>query len=175
MSTTAVKRVSAFCKRYGPGRLPGASRPTVGAGYAAATAALAVAVAFVVLASALTLLFGMVFVGPTELVISLAYVGLLAIPLVVPVAFFCGAVAWQLLPKSMSYRGFLVGMLATVLTYVGTTLLVVPLLMATTSQLGASVAFGLIVGINGFLSTFWLAFPIGAVSGWIHEQAVIEY
>ena len=175
MSTTAVKTVGAFCERYGPGRLPGAGRSAIGAGYAVATAALAVAVAFIVLASVLTLLFAMVFGGPTALMISLAYVGGLAIPLVVTVAFFCGALVWRLLPKSMSYRGPLAGLLATVLTYVGTTLLVIPLLMAITSKLEASVEFGLIVGINGFLSTFWLAFPIGAVSGWIHEQAVTEH
>ena len=56
MSTTAVETVGAFCKRYGPGRLPGANRPAVGAGYAVATAALAAAVAFIVVTGVRTLL-----------------------------------------------------------------------------------------------------------------------
>jgi len=85
-------------------------------------------------------------------------------------------VAWRLLPESISYRGPLTGMLATVLTYVGMTLLVVSLLVATSpSQPRASAEFGLLVGIVGFLTTFWLTFPIGAVSGWVHERVVTEH
>ena len=172
MSTTAVKRVGAFCKRYGPGQLPGASRPAVGAGYAVATAALVAAVAFVVLTGIQTLLFG----GPIAVTGELTYVGLLAIPLVVPAAFAGGAVAWRLLPESISYRGPLAGLLATVLTYVVATLLVVPLLIASSpSQPRASVELGLLVGIVGFLTTFWLTLPIGTVSGWIHERAATEH
>jgi hypothetical protein len=169
MSTTAVETVGAFCNRYGPGRLPGASRPAVGAGYAVATAALAAAMAFVVLTGVETLLFD----GPITVTGTLWYFGLLAIPLVVPAAFVGGAVAWRLLPESMSYRGPLAGMLATVLTYVGATLLLAPLLVASspTQPLG-SVGLGLLVGIVGFILTFWLTLPIGAVSGWIHERAV---
>jgi hypothetical protein len=61
MNTAAVETVGVFCQRYGPGRLPGASRPAVGAGYAVATAALAAGVAFVVLTGVETLLFGFLF------------------------------------------------------------------------------------------------------------------
>jgi hypothetical protein len=172
MNTISVERVSTFCKRYGLGRLPGASRPAIGAGYAIATAALAAAVAFVVVIGVETLLFG----GPIAVTGELTYVGLLAIPLVVPVAFVGGAVAWRLLPESMSYHGPLAGMLATVLTYVGATLLVVLLLIATSpSQPRGAVELGLLVGLVGFLTTFWLALPISAVSGWVHERAVTEH
>ena len=120
MRTTAVKTVSAFCERYGPGRLPGASRPAIGAGYAVATAALAAAVVFIAVTGIRTLL---VF-GSLPITGGLWYFGLLAIPLVVPAAFIGGAVAWRLLPESMSYRGPLAGLLATVLTYVVSTLLI---------------------------------------------------
>lgn len=89
------------------------------------------------------------------------------------IAVLGGAVAWRLLPESMSYRGPLAGMLATVLTYVGATLLLVPLLVASSpAQPLSSVGLGLLVGIVGFILTFWLTLPIGAVSGWIHEQTV---
>ena len=172
MSTTAVEAVGVLCKRYGPGRLPGASRPAVGAGYAVATAALAAAVAFIVVTGIRTLL---VF-GSLTITGGVWYFGLLAIPLVVPAAFIGGAVAWRLLPGSMSYRGPLAGLLAMVLTYVVATLLVVPLLIASSpTQPRASVELGLLVGIVGFLTTFWLTLPIGAVSGWIHERAVTEH
>jgi uncharacterized membrane protein len=67
-------------------------------------------------------------------------------------------------------------LLATVLTYVVATLLVVPLLIASSpTQPRASGELGLLVGIVGFLTTFWLTLPIGAVSGWIHERAVTEH
>jgi hypothetical protein len=69
----------------------------------------------------------------------------------------------------------LAGLLATVLTYVVATLLVVPLLIASSpTQLRASVELNLLVGIVGFLTRFWLTFPIGAVSGWIHGRAATE-
>lgn len=172
MSRIPVERIGTLCKRYGPGRLPGANRPAVGAGYAVATAALAAAMAFVVVTGVETLLFG----GSIAVTGELTSLGLLAIPLVVPVAFVGGAAAWRLLPESTSYRGPLAGTLATVLTYVGATLLVVPLLVATSpSQPRASAEIGLLVGVVGFLSTSWLTLPAGAVGGWIHERAVTEH
>lgn len=171
-------KVGIFCKSYGPGRLPGASRPAVGAGYAVATAALAAAVAFIVLTGVKALLFG----GSITVTGGLWYFGLLAIPLVVPVAFVGGAVAWRLVPESISYRGSLAGLLATVLTYVVATLLVVALplvnflIASDPSRLArASVESALLIGIVGFLYTFWLTLPIGAVSGWIHEREITEH
>jgi len=177
MSTTAVERVGVFCKRYGPGRLPGASRPAVGAGYAIATAALAAAVAFIVVTGIRTLL---VF-GSLTITGGLWYFGLLAIPLVVPAAFVGGAVAWRLLPESMSYRGPLAGLLATVLTYVVATLLTVATLLGIflldsgPEPVRGSVVVGLLYGGFGFIYTFWLTLPTGAVGGWIHERAITEH
>jgi len=165
-----METVGTFCKRYGPGRLPGASRPAVGVGYAVATAALAAAVAFVVLTGVQTLLVG----GPLTVTGSLTYVGLFAIPLVVPAAFVSGAVAWRLLPESMSYRGPLVGLFATLLTYVVATVPVVAVLMIINplESVLYSGLFGLVVGFFGFFYTFWLTLPIGVISGWIHERGV---
>jgi hypothetical protein len=177
MSTISVEMVSAFCKRYGPGQLPGASRPAVGAGYAVATAALAAAVAFVVVTGIRTLLI----FGSLPITGGLWYFGLLAIPLVVPAAFVGGAVGWRLLPESMSYRGPLAGLLATVLTYVVATLLTVATLLVIflsdggSEPVRGSVVLGLAYGGFGFVYTFWLTLPIGAVSAWIHEQAVAEH
>jgi hypothetical protein len=174
MSTTAVKTIGAFCKRYGPGRLPGAGRPAVGAGYALATAALAAAVAFIVVSGIRTLL---VF-GSLPITGGLWYFGLLAVPLVVPAAFVGGAVAWRLLPESVSYRGPLAGLLATVLAYVVATLLMVAtlliifLLNSGPEPVRGSVVIGLLYGGFGFIYTFWLTLPISAFSGWIHERAV---
>jgi len=169
MSTATVKTVGSLCKRYGPGRLPGASRPAIGTGYAVATAALAASVAFVVLTGVQTLLFG----GPGTFPGDFTYIGLLAIPLVVPAAFVGGVVASLLLPESMSYRGPFAGLFATGLTYVVATLLIVARLIVINpfESVLRSGQWGLIVGFVGFLYTFWLTLPIGVVSGWIHERA----
>lgn len=172
-----MKTIGAFCERYGPGRLPGASRPAIGAGYAVATAALAAAVAFIAVTGIQTLLIE----GSLKITGGLWYFGLLAMPLVVPAAFIVGAVAWRLLPKSMSYRGPIGGLLATVLTYVIATLLVVATLLVIfltdsgPEPVRGSLVVGLAYGGFGFMYTFWLTLPIGAVSGWIHEQAASEH
>lgn len=89
--------------------------------------------------------------------------------------------AWRLLPESTSYRGPLAGLLATVLTYVVATLLIIATLLViflTESDpevVGASVVVGLVYGAFGFGLTFWLTLPIGGVSGWIHERAVTKH
>lgn len=177
MSTTAVETVGVLCKRYGPGRLPGASRPAIGAGYAVATAALAAAVVFIVVSGIRTLL---VF-GSLTITGGVWYFGLLAVPLVVPAAFIGGAVAWRLLPESTPYRGPLAGLLATALTYVVATLLTVATLLVVFSidsgpePVTSSVVLGLLYGGFGFVYTFWLTFPIGAVSSWIHERTATEH
>jgi hypothetical protein len=78
----------------------------------------------------------------------------------------------------MSYRGSLAGLLATVLTYVVATLLTVATLLVIflldsgPKPVRGAVVIGLLYGGFGFLYTFWLTLPIGAVSGWIHERAV---
>ncbi|MDS0260830.1 hypothetical protein NDI56_15595 [Haloarcula sp. S1CR25-12] len=98
MSATAVETAGVLCKRYGPGRLPGADSRSIGAGYAFATAALLASVAFVVLNSVNTV----VTAGPGALWLTtdggLLYFGLRAPPFVVPAAFAAGALAWDSFP-----------------------------------------------------------------------------
>lgn len=78
----------------------------------------------------------------------------------------------------MSYRGPLAGLLATVLTYVVATLLTVAMLLVifllyvAPEPVGGSVVVGLLHDGFGFIYTFWLTLPIGAISGWIHKRAV---
>ena len=138
---------------------------------------MAAAVAFIVVTGIRTLL---VF-GSLPITGGLWYFGLLAIPLFVPAAFVGGAVAWRLLFESMSYRGPLAGLLATVLTYVVATLLTVAMLLiiflldGAPEPVGGSVVVGLLYGGFGFIYTFWLTLPIGAISGWIHKRAVTEH
>src|SRR6056297_3130408 len=108
--------VETLCHRYGPGRLPGAERRAVGAGYAFATAALLASVAFVALYGVQLL----VLVGPDGLQVSpggLLYFGLRAPLFVVPAAFAAGALAWRLVPRDLPYYGPVSGVVATVLTY----------------------------------------------------------
>ena len=75
----------------------------------------------------------------------------------------------------MSYRGPLAGLLASVLTTSARRCWSPPLDRQQPLPAGASVELGLLVGIVGTLTTFWLTLPIGAVSGWIHERAVTEH
>ena len=102
------------CTRYGPGRLPGAKRPDVGAGYAAASAALAATVLFAATAIA----------GETIGVLSsndglvwFAFAGL-ALPIVIPTAFLVGVAVWRLLPSDVPFFGPVAGLLGTLGTYV---------------------------------------------------------
>ena len=175
MSTPSVETVGALCKRYGPGRLPGAANRTVGTGYALAAAALAAALAFLAVTGVPRLLFG----GSVTVTGGLVYFGLLAIPLVVPAAFVGGAAAERLLPATTPYRGPVVGLVATVLTYVVATALVLGLVFASTIPestrsitVGSAVSVSLLFGAFGFFYTSWVTLPVGVVSGYVHERAV---
>ena len=180
MSATPLPaRIGRLCEHYGPGRLPGAQDRSIGAGYAFATAALAASLLFIVVIGAqqLSVVGVDALASPAEG--GLVYFGLLAVPFVVPTAFFAGAVAWRLVPEAWSYHGPLTGLVATLLTYVGATALVGAYALATmvlepatlVDPLGA-VVIAVLFGGFGFVYTSWLALPLGAVSGWIHERAV---
>ena len=52
----SLRPLGSVCKRYGPGRLPRADRRDIGAGYAAASGALALAVAYAIANFALSTL-----------------------------------------------------------------------------------------------------------------------
>lgn len=176
--STAFRRVVATCKRFGPGRLPGADRRTLGAGYAAATAAIGVATLYTALASALHLVgFASGF---------WAAVGLVALPFVVPSAFVAAVLTWRVMPADTTRFGLLAGLVGTALTYLVATALVylvlvaVALLDGTGSEAGNAFVPGAVlepaalvslVAVFGVVFTGWLAFPVGCASGAMYERA----
>lgn len=180
-ATPSTARIERLCKRYGPGRLPRADRPAIGAGYAMATAALAAAVAFVVLSGVQIL----VAAGPERLGLSadsgLLYFGLRALPFVIPAAFAAGGLAWRLVPRDIPYAGPVSGLVATLLTYVCATTLVAVAIFGdmllspmTIFEPGTAVFVAALFGGFGFVYTFWITLPVGALSGYVHERAVAE-
>ncbi len=162
------------CTRYGPGRLPGAKRPAIGAGYAAAGAALAATVLFAVGAIA----------GETVGLLSsndglvwFAFAGL-ALPIVIPTAFLVGVAVWRLLPPDVPFFGPVAGLLGTLGTYVGS-LLAVTVILTASAVLGLSGAdpvsaagFSFGVVALGFMITWWVTFPVGAVSGTVYNAVL---
>lgn len=178
MSATTVEAAGVLCKRYGPGRLPGADNRAVGAGYAFATAALLESVAFVALIGVAML----VAAGPGGLQVSpggLLYFGLRA-PLFVVPAPAAGALAWRLVPRDLPYYGPVSGLVATVLTYVGAAVLVAVAILGdmlfslTVFEPVTAVFVAALYAGFGFVYTFWITLPVGALSGYIHERAVAE-
>ena len=178
MSATTVEVAGVLCKRYGPGRLPGADNRAVGAGYAFATAALLASVAFVALIGVAML----VAAGPGGLQVSpgsLLYFGLRA-PLFVVPAPAAGALAWRLVPRDLPYYGPVSGLVATVLTYVGAAVLVAVAILGdmlfspTVFEPVTAVFVAALYAGFGFVYTFWITLPVGALSGYIHERAVAE-
>ena len=163
------------CTRYGPGRLPGADRPAVGAGYAAASAALAATLLFAV--GAIT--------GETVGLLSsndgivwFAFAGL-AVPVVLPTAFLVGVAVWRLLPSDVPFFGPVAGLLGTLGTYVAS-LIAVTVILTASAALGLSgadpvnaAAFSFGVVALGFSITWWVTLPVGAVSGTMYT-AVLE-
>lgn len=167
-----LDRIGTACKRYGPGRLPGADRPDVGAGYAGGTAALGVVTLFVLVTSLLAILGSPFGFGSS----TLAVLSLYAVPVVVPVAFVAAVAVWRVLPTEIPYFGAVAGVIATLVTYVGSVVVVAALatVLAATSasdaSTGTGVGFALVVGFAAFLWTFWLALPAGMVSGMVYER-----
>ncbi|ARS88976.1 hypothetical protein [Natrarchaeobaculum aegyptiacum] len=173
MTTRAYgDRLRTACKRAGPGRLPYADRPDVGAGFAGASAAIAATLAFA---------FGVVAVDELGLVggldgTVLATTGLAALPLVAPAAFAAGVLTWRALPDGLPIYGVAAGFLGTVFTYLGATALLALVLVLAAwgswSEVMLTDAFLFAVGIGyiGFLLTAWVTVPIGCLSGAIYER-----
>jgi len=162
------------CTRYGPGRLPGANRPDVGAGYAAASAALGASLLFAtgaIVGETVGLL------SSNDGVVWFAFTGL-AVPVVVPTALVAGVVVWRILPSEIPFFGAVAGIFGTLGTYVGS-LLALMLILTATATLGLSgsdplsaAAFSFGVVYIAFLLTWWVTFPVGAVSGIIYTDIV---
>lgn len=108
-----------------------------------------------------------------------AFVGL-AISVVVPTAFVVGVVVWRLLPSETPFFGPVSGLLGTLGTYVGS-LLIATLILTASAALDLSGAdpvsaavFSFGVVALGFLITWWVTFPAGAVSGAVYTAVVEE-
>jgi hypothetical protein len=169
--TGRFRHVGQFCHRYGPGRLPRADERAIGAGYAAASAALVAALLFAGTSSLASVFFGV------ELTSGLAPYGLAAIPLVVPGAFVAGWATWRQLPET-TYFGPIAGTIAVAVTYpVAAALLlpvlVVELLLSGTplDALGTGLVLGPLIAGFAFVLTSWLTLPLGAASGYVYERA----
>lgn len=164
-------RLGTVCKRYGPGRLPNADHHDIGAGYALASTALAIAIVWACV--------GIMSVegGPIDFEWgSLGILGLFAAPLVVPTAFVSAVFVWRILPENTPYFGAVGGVLAVAGTYVLSTLVLFALnafVAAVDGRLGQiseSALFIGFVGVFALLLTFWVTFPLGCVAGIVYER-----
>ncbi|MFC7136151.1 hypothetical protein [Halobaculum litoreum] len=151
-----LTRLADACAAHGPGRLPGADRPAVGAGYAFATAAL-------VALAGCSVPFGV-------------DVSLVATPFVVPAAFVAGAACFP--PIVARDRGgpAVAGAAVVLVTYLLATLALLAVLgvwnvwSAWGGPAAPLVGAGLVGGL-GFALTLWIAVPVGAVAGSVHDRA----
>jgi len=175
MGTVAIPE--RLCKRFGPGRLPGAENRDIGAGYAFATAALSAATAFILVTGYGPILqYGLEAFGPAHK--GIYKFGAYALPFVVPSAFVAGALAWEFRLEGIPFEGAFAGIVATILTYVIATPLAISVyywlsvLYPTVTMSRTPLDLIFFFGFFGFLFTFWLTLPLGAISGQIHEQAV---
>ncbi|AXR82017.1 hypothetical protein [Natrarchaeobaculum sulfurireducens] len=170
MTTRATDRLRTGCKRYGPGRLPYANRPAIGAGYAGASAALVAAATFAVAVVVLEV------VGGSDNVYGFAIFAAVALPLVVPAAFVAGVVSWRAVPATVPGSGVVVGVLGTLLTYVGATVLLTWLMLvaAVVSWNNAGAAdtamAAAVIGWLAFLLTSWITLPVGCLGGVIYDR-----
>lgn len=167
-----VESLEMACHRFGPGRLPRAEDPAIGAGYAGATAALVVAVTF---AAGMIALDG--WPAGSGGGVVFAAVAIVAVPVVVPAAFASAAAVWRYLPDSVPHYGAVAGVLATVVTYL--TVLVALFGIGLVNAILGSPHYGPFVeatrfagtfGFVGFVFTVWLAAPVGCASGYVYER-----
>lgn len=160
------------CKRYGPGRLPHADRPDIGAGYAAGSAA--------VLA---TVLFGIVLSAQATLGTSGDWIASLlfpafALPVVVPSAFLLGVFGWRLSPSSSSLTGIVAGGLGAIATYLVSFVLVSGVLAAgavfslSGTPLVDAPEFSASLVALAFVLTWWVTIPVGCLSGLVYVNVI---
>ncbi|MUW15592.1 hypothetical protein GJ633_13865 [Halorubrum sp. CBA1125] len=156
------------CKRYGPGRLPRADRPDIGAGYAAASAAVFVTALFAIVLSV-----DAVRTASGDWIVSFLFPAL-ALPIVVPSAFFLGVVGWRLAPSSSSITGIILGGIGAIATYLVSLVLVGGVLTAgavfslrgATLMEAAEVSVGIVT--LAFIFTWWISIPVGCLSGLVY-------
>lgn len=156
------------CKRYGPGRLPNADRPDIGAGYAAASAAVLATGLFGILLSVRAGL------GTSGDWIASFLFPAFALPVVVPSAFLIGIAGWRLLPSSSTITGIIAGGLGAIATYLVSLVLLGGVLTAAavfslsggTPMEAAELSAGFVA--VAFVLTWWITIPVGCLSGGIY-------
>lgn len=166
------EQLGSQCERYGPGRLPGADRQAVAAGYALATAALFSTLVWMFAAGGVRFLTGWS-LSPSEAANAfLAFGGLVAL-FFVPGAFVSGVVTWRYLPERARRHGIVTDLLAMVGAYVvGTAfLLPVAVLFSDATLLFSGPRFTLVIGLVAFLGSGWLTLPVGVAVGHVHRRA----
>lgn len=175
MNDTLARRLGRACERVGSGRLPGADRRVLGAGYALAATALLAGVLLVVVWVLLAVLgvVGRVSVPELRFVVA-------GLPFVT-VSAFCSAIAvWRVLPDDSPRYGAVGGFAATCLTYLLSTVLLffVVLLLGDDGSyffFPGPVGVTLLVAVFGTLLTVWLALPVGVVAGYVYESVHVQH
>ena len=160
------------CERFGPGRLPGAHRPDIGAGYAASGAAFVATVGYTAVISILHMM--NLGVHPTLNVV----LGGIILPFVVIAAFMVGLLGWRLLPVRDPILGIPAGAIGAIATY-GVTMLMLAVIVvgaAVVSLSGAeplsAAAFAWGVTYFAFEFTWWVTIPVGCLAGYVYVSVV---
>lgn len=166
----ALDSLHRACNRFGPGRLPKADKPPIGAGYAAASAA---AVASILYGAIMGLGLGP---GPAgDGVVHLVF-SLFALPFVIPAAFIVGHSIWTVLPSYSPIIGVFAGFVGVVVTYLVTLILVAVVLVVTAalSLSGADPNSAALFSVGlisvAFYLTWWVTIPIGCLSGFLYVR-----
>lgn len=172
MQSSQFHTLRAVCKRYGPGRLPNADRNDIGAGYAAAAAAVVATLLYGVLISVRGVL-----ASGIEEVYAMVFFSL-ALPFVVPAAFIVGILGWRLLPSYSTPVGVIGGGLGALTSYFVASLLFGAFfsVAAALSLTGADPAgygrFSIALGTVAAILTWWVTIPIGCLAGYVYVNVV---
>ena len=163
MASSPLVTLHTVCVRYGPGRLPKAEHHAIGAGYAAASAAVCAAILYAGVATVVDS------VGLQAAEFANIALAVLALPFVVPGAFAVGFLGWNVRPLRSSVSGLIAGVLGAIGTY-GVVLILFGVPVTALEGLSGAdpiraAVFSWGVIYFAFLETWWAALPIGAVSG----------
>ncbi|MFC3959481.1 hypothetical protein [Halovivax cerinus] len=167
--SAVVTTIHAACRRFGPGRLPGADKPSLGGGYAAASAAVVAASLYAAAASST----GVGLLGANEAAVEFAA---FALPFVVPAAFLVGVAGWRLTSPTSPAAGLLAGLVGTVATYIVAAAIfgavAVALWARSWDGLLEGATFASLLAYVGFLETWWATLPVGGLSGVVYASVV---
>lgn len=173
MQSPQLSTLHTVCGRFGPGRLPKAEKPDIGAGYAAAAAAVVATVCYG-LAVSIGAVVGMDGFGG---MVNLAFAGF-ALPFVVPAAFLVGVIGWRYSPSYTPLTGVVGGGLGAILTYlvtmlfVGVVLTVSAVLSLSGADPTSAATFSIGLVAIAFTVTWWVTIPIGCLAGYLYVTAV---